>query len=181
MSEAVAYHEAVPGHHFQLTIGQEITDSHLVHTVFIDVANAEGWGLYSERLADEMGLYSDDVALLGMLSTDAFRAARLVVDTGLHALGWSRQRAIDWMSDNVPISTVEIVAEIDRYISMPGQALSYMVGRLEIQECRRMATEALGERFDVRAFHNLLLSTGPVPLPALHAAVDRWIASHASA
>ena len=85
------------------------------------------------------------------------------------------------MSDNVPISTVEIVAEIDRYISMPGQALSYMVGRLEIQECRRMATEALGERFDVRAFHNLLLSTGPVPLPALHAAVDRWIASHASA
>jgi uncharacterized protein (DUF885 family) len=181
MCEAVAYHEAVPGHHFQLTIGQEIADNHLVHTVFIDVANAEGWGLYSERLADEMGLYSDDVALLGMLSTDAFRAARLVVDTGLHALGWSRQRAIDWMSDNVPISTVEIVAEVDRYISMPGQALSYMVGRLEIQECRRMATEALGERFDVRAFHNLLLSTGPVPLPALRAAVDRWIASYASA
>jgi uncharacterized protein (DUF885 family) len=180
MSEAVAFHEAVPGHHFQLTIAQEIADNHLVHSVFVDGANAEGWGLYSERLAQEMGLYSDDVALLGMLTSDAFRAARLVVDTGLHALGWSRQRAIDWMSDNVPISPLEVVAEVDRYISMPAQALSYMVGRLEIQECRRMATVALGARFDVRTFHNLVLLTGPVPLPALRAAVRRWIASYTS-
>jgi uncharacterized protein (DUF885 family) len=127
-----------------------------------------------------MGLYSDDVALLGMLTSDAFRAARLVVDTGLHALGWSRQRAIDWMSENVPISPLEVVAEVDRYISMPAQALSYMVGRMEIQECRRMATVALEGRFDVRTFHNLVLSTGPVPLPALRAAVQRWIASYTS-
>jgi uncharacterized protein (DUF885 family) len=180
MSEAVAFHEAVPGHHFQLTIAQEIADNHLVHSVFVDGANAEGWGLYSERLAQEMGLYSDDVALLGMLTSDAFRAARLVVDTGLHALGWSRQRAIDWMSENVPISPLEVVAEVDRYISMPAQALSYMVGRMEIQECRRMATVALEGRFDVRTFHNLVLSTGPVPLPALRAAVQRWIASYTS-
>ncbi len=180
-AEAISFHEAVPGHHFQLTIAQEIPDSHVVHTVFSDVANAEGWGLYAERLADEMGLYSGDVALLGMLSTDAFRAARLVVDTGLHALGWSRQRAIDWMSENVPLSEVEIVSEVDRYISMPGQALSYMVGRLEIQDCRRMAAEALADRFDVRAFHDLVLSTGPVPLPSLRAAVRRWVQSSTSA
>jgi len=180
-AEAIAFHEAVPGHHFQLTIAQEVEDSHVVHTVFTDVANAEGWGLYAERLADEMGLYSGDVALLGMLSTDAFRAARLVVDTGLHALGWSRQRAIDWMSANVPLSSVEIVSEVDRYISMPGQALSYMVGRLEIQDCRRMASEALADRFDVRAFHDLVLSTGPVPLPSLRAAVQRWVVSSTSA
>lgn len=181
MAEAIAFHEAVPGHHFQLTIAQEVEDSHVVHTVFSDVANAEGWGLYAERLADEMGLYSGDVALLGMLSTDAFRAARLVVDTGLHALGWTRQQAIDWMSANVPLSSVEIVSEVDRYISMPGQALSYMVGRLEIQECRRVATEALGERFDVRDFHDLVLKTGPVPLPSLRAAVLRWVESSTSA
>jgi uncharacterized protein (DUF885 family) len=181
LAEAIAFHEAVPGHHFQLTIVQEIEDNHLVHAVFTDVANAEGWGLYAERLADEMGLYSGDVALLGMLSTDAWRAARLVLDTGLHALGWSRQQAIDWMSDNVPLSPVEIVSEVDRYISMPGQALSYMVGRLEIQECRRLASEELAGRFDLRTFHDLVLSTGPVPLPALRSAVHRWIASHASA
>jgi uncharacterized protein (DUF885 family) len=178
LAESIAYHEAVPGHHFQLTINQEIAGNHVVHSVFANITNAEGWGLYSERLAEEMGLYSGDLALLGMLSTDAWRAARLVLDTGLHALGWSRQQAIDWMGQNVPLSPVEIVSEVDRYISMPGQALSYMVGRLEIQELRREATVELGRRFDVRAFHDLILATGPVPLPALGGAVRRWIASH---
>jgi len=115
------------------------------------------------------------VARLGMLSTDAWRAARLVVDTGLHGLGWSRQQAIDFMVANVPMPLVEIIAEVDRYIAMPGQALSYMVGRLEIESCRRYATEALGDRFDVRAFHDVVLTTGPVPLPALRAAVERWV------
>jgi uncharacterized protein (DUF885 family) len=177
MAEAVAFHEAVPGHHFQLTIAQE-ESGHVVFSVFGDTASAEGWGLYAERLADEMGLYSGDLARLGMLSTDAWRAARLVVDTGLHALGWSRQEAIDWMASHVPMSQLEVESEVDRYIVMPGQALSYMVGRLELESLRRGASERLGERFVVRDFHDLVLRTGPVALPALRSAVDRWIAVH---
>jgi uncharacterized protein (DUF885 family) len=180
LAEAIAFHEAVPGHHFQLTIIQEVEGNHLAHSLFMDVANAEGWGLYAERLADEMGLYSDDVARLGMLSTDAWRAARLVVDTGLHGMGWSRQQAIDFMVANVPMPLVEVVAEVDRYIAMPGQALSYMVGRLEIESCRRYATDVLGDRFDVRAFHDVVLTTGPVLLPALRAAIERWVARELS-
>jgi len=177
LAEAVAFHEAVPGHHFQLTIVQELEGNHLVHSVFADVATAEGWGLYAERLADEMGLYSSDVARLGMLSTDAWRAARLVVDTGLHALGWSREAAIDWMAGHVPMSHVEVESEVDRYIAVPGQALSYMVGRLELEANRRRASERLGDRFDVRTFHDVVLRSGPVPLPALSAAIDRWLDS----
>jgi uncharacterized protein (DUF885 family) len=176
VAESIAYHEAVPGHHFQLTIAQELSGSHLVFRVTRDVANAEGWGLYSERLADEMGLYTDDVSRLGMLTTDAMRAARLVVDTGLHALGWSRQQAIDWMTENVPIAEIEIVQEIDRYIVSPGQALAYMFGRIEIERCRNGAASALGDAFDLRAFHDMVLTTGPVALPALTSAVQRWIA-----
>jgi uncharacterized protein (DUF885 family) len=175
MAEAVAFHEAVPGHHFQLTIAQEQAGGHVVFAVFGDTASAEGWGLYAERLADEMGLYSSDVTRLGMLSTDAWRAARLVVDTGLHALGWTRQQTIDWMAAHVPMSPLEIESEVDRYIVMPGQALSYMVGRLEIEALRRKATERLKDRFAVRDFHDLILRTGPVSLPALTSAVDRWI------
>lgn len=173
-AEAVAFHEAVPGHHFQLTIAQEL-GVHLAHKLFGDVTTAEGWGLYAERLADEMGLYSDDIARLGLLSTDAWRAARLVLDTGLHALGWSRQQAIDWMTDHVPMSQVEVISEVDRYISMPGQALAYMVGRLEIEGLRARASLALAERFDVRDFHDLVLRCGPVSPPALSAAVTRWL------
>jgi uncharacterized protein (DUF885 family) len=175
MSEAVAFHEAVPGHHFQLTIAQDQEGGHVVFAVFGDTASAEGWGLYAERLADEMGLYSGDVARFGMLSTDAWRAARLVVDTGLHSLGWSRQETIDWMAAHVPMSQLEIESEVDRYIVMPGQALSYMVGRLEIEARRREASERLGDRFAVRDFHDLILRTGPVALPAMALAVDRWI------
>jgi len=173
-AEAVAYHEAVPGHHFQLTIAQEF-GSHLIYRVTRDVANSEGWGLYTERLADEMGLYTSDVARLGMLTADAMRAARLVVDTGLHALGWSRQQAIDWMAAKVPMPEIEIIQETDRYIMAPGQALAYMFGRLEIERCRQNATERLGDRFDLRAFHDMVLATGPIALPAFTAAVDRWI------
>jgi len=135
----------------------------------------EGWGLYAERLADEMGLYSSDVTRLGMLSTDAWRAARLVVDTGLHSLGWTRQQTIDWMAAHVPMSQLEIESEVDRYIVMPGQALSYMVGRLELVALRHEATERLGDKFAVRDFHDLILKTGPVALPALRSAVTRWI------
>jgi uncharacterized protein (DUF885 family) len=175
LAEAVAFHEAVPGHHFQLTIAQEQAGGHIVFAVFGDTASAEGWGLYAERLADEMNLYSSDLTRLGMLSTDAWRAARLVVDTGLHALGWTRQETIDWMAAHVPMSQLEIESEVDRYIVMPGQALSYMVGRLEIEALRREAAASFGERFSVRDFHDLILRTGPVALPALASAVRRWV------
>ena len=174
LAEAVAFHEAVPGHHFQLTVAQERTDLPVVRRVMIDTAFAEGWGLYCERLADEMGLYSDDVARLGMLAADSWRSARLVVDTGIHARGWSRQRAIDWMAANTPLSLLEVTTEVDRYIAYPGQALSYMVGRHELQALRARTAERLGNAFDLKAFHDLLLSTGGLPLAVLGDAVDRW-------
>jgi uncharacterized protein (DUF885 family) len=175
LAEAIAFHEAVPGHHFQLTIAQERVDGHMVFSVFGDVATAEGWGLYAERLADEMGLYSSDLTRLGMLSAESWRAARLVVDTGLHAMGWSRQEAIDWMTSHVPMSQLEIESEVDRYVVRPAQALCYLVGRLELDARRRESAARLSERFSVRDFHDLVLRTGPVALPALASAVDRWI------
>lgn len=174
LAEAVAFHEAVPGHHFQLTVAQERTDLPVVRRVMIDTAFAEGWGLYCERLAEEMGLYSDDVARLGMLAADSWRAARLVVDTGIHARGWSRQQAIDAMAGMTPLSLLEVTTEVDRYIAYPGQALSYMVGRHELLGLRARTTERLGEAFDLRAFHDLLLGTGGLPLAVLARAVDRW-------
>jgi uncharacterized protein (DUF885 family) len=173
-SEATAFHEAVPGHHFQRAGTQELTDLPLLRQHADVNAYTEGWGLYCERLAEEMGLYSDDVARLGMLTLDSMRACRLVVDTGLHAKGWSRQQAIDYMTANTPLPVLEVVAEVDRYIAAPGQALSYMVGRLEIQRIRAGATELLGERFDIRAFHDVVLGGGPLPLSVLDEVVTRW-------
>ncbi|QFU87999.1 DUF885 family protein [Amycolatopsis sp. YIM 10] len=176
MSEAVAFHEAIPGHHFQLSTALNLTDLPLLRRVGDFNAYAEGWGLYTERLADEMGLYSDDVARLGMLSCDSMRAGRLVVDTGLHALGWSRQQAVDYLTEHTPMPPVEIESEVDRYIAFPGQALSYMVGRLEIQRIRAAAEAALGERFDIRAFHDVVLGGGALPLSVLDAVVTEWVA-----
>ncbi len=173
--EATAFHEAVPGHHFQLTIAQELEDLPLLRRLQAPNAYAEGWGLYTERLAREMGLYSDDVALLGMLSMDSLRAARLVVDTGLHAKGWSKQQAIQYMLDHTPVMPVEIESEVDRYIADPGQALAYMVGRLEIQRIRRDAEEALGGRFDIRAFHDTVLGHGGLSLGVLDGVVKDWV------
>ncbi|WP_026877920.1 DUF885 domain-containing protein [Jiangella gansuensis] len=173
-AEAVAFHEGVPGHHFQLTIAQELTDLPLLRRLAGTTAYIEGWGLYSERLADEMGLYSDDVARLGMLSEDSLRACRLVVDTGLHAKGWSRQQAVDFMVANTATSQVEIETEVDRYISAPGQALAYMVGRLEIQRIRAAAEATLGARFDIRAFHDVVLGGGALPLGVLDEVVRAW-------
>jgi uncharacterized protein (DUF885 family) len=121
-----------------------------------------------------MGLYSGDVARLGMLTLDSMRACRLVVDTGLHAKGWSRQQAIDYMTENAPMAALEITAEVDRYIAAPGQALSYMVGRLEIERIRAQARRRLGERFDIRAFHDLVLGGGPLPLSVLDEVVTGW-------
>ncbi|MBK1788402.1 DUF885 domain-containing protein [Prauserella cavernicola] len=180
-AEVTAFHEAVPGHHFQLSTALGLTDLPLLRRLGNFNAYSEGWGLYSERLAHEMGLYSDDLALLGMLSLDSTRAGRLVVDTGLHALGWSRQQAIDFLLANSPMTEVEVIAEVDRYIVYPGQALAYMVGRLEIERVRADAERALGERFDIKAFHDLVLGVGAVPMSVLADVVADWVAASASA
>jgi uncharacterized protein (DUF885 family) len=173
VSQVMAFHEAVPGHHFQLSIAAE-TELHNVRKyAFID-SYIEGWGLYTERLADEMGLYSSDEARLGMLGLDAMRAGRLVVDTGLHALGWPRQRAVDYLRENTAMDDAEIGSEVDRYVEAPGQALAYMVGRLEIQRVREEARAVMGDRFDIRAFHDLVLDNGVVPLPTLGTLVSDW-------
>jgi uncharacterized protein (DUF885 family) len=174
-AEDIAFHEAVPGHHFQLTIAMEATELPLARRVLPDTACAEGWGLYSERLADEMGLYSDDVARMGLFAADSWRASRLVVDTGLHALGWSRQQAVDWLATNTPMPRIEVESEVDRYIACPGQALAYMVGRREIVRLRALAADQLDAAFDVRQYHDLLLRVGMMPLPALARTVGRWI------
>lgn len=163
------YHEANPGHHFQLSIEQELPDRPALRRfggILASSAFAEGWGLYSERLADEMGLYLDDWERLGMLEAQGMRAARLVTDTGIHALGWSREQAIDSMED-IGTPHVDAVIEIDRYIAIPGQALSYMIGMIEIERARRAATEREGAAFSLPDFHDRLLALGQLPLPAL--------------
>jgi uncharacterized protein (DUF885 family) len=171
--EAMAFHEGVPGHHLQLAIASELPDSvpefrkHLHNSAY-----AEGWGLYSERLSDEMGLYSSSLDRMGMYSADSMRACRLVVDTGLHALGWSRQQAIDFMVANSPLTEGVCRPEVDRYICRPGQATSYMVGRLEIERIRREAEERQGEAFDVRRFHSAVLDSGSLPLGVLDRVVS---------
>lgn len=175
--EPVAFHEAVPGHHFQLALAQELADLPLLRRLSTINAYVEGWALYAERLADEMGLYSGDLARLGMVTEDSCRAGRLVVDTGLHARGWTRQRAVDYLRDNTAMADLEIEHEVDRYIAEPAQALSYMVGRLEIQRLRRDAQDTLGHRFDIRAFHDTVLSGGALPLTVLADVVADWIAA----
>jgi uncharacterized protein (DUF885 family) len=172
VSEVTAFHEAVPGHHLQLALAVERTDLPPLRRLCDVNAAIEGWALYAERLADEMGLYSDGVARLGMLAMDSMRAGRLVVDTGLHARGWSRQRAVDFLRDTTPMSDLEISNEVDRYIAYPAQALSYMVGRLEIQRMRRESERRLGSAFDLRAFHDLILGNAPLPLDVLEKAVS---------
>ena len=175
IAEATAFHEGVPGHHFQHAIVEEQADLPMLHKLTNANAYVEGWGLYTERLADEMGLYSDDVARLGVLVYDSMRAGRLVVDTGMHALGWSRARAVEYLRDNTPMTVSEIDTEIDRYIGYPGQALSYMVGRLAIQRLRAHANTALGTRFDLRGFHDVVLGNGKLPLAVLGTVVEEWI------
>lgn len=174
-AESLAFHESIPGHHLQIAIAQEIPGlpefrRHLGVTAFW-----EGWGLYAERLADEMGLYTSDLDRLGMLSADAWRASRLVVDTGMHALGWTRRRAIDFLMANSALAENNVVNEVDRYIVWPGQALAYKTGQLELLRVRRRAETALGDRFDIRAFHDAILAHGAVPLAALETIVDDHI------
>lgn len=175
--ESLAFHEGIPGHHLQLAVAAELPDSVPAIRKYAETASyAEGWGLYSERLADEMGLYSSDTDRMGMLSADSLRACRLVVDTGLHALGWSREQAVAYMVDNSPMTEAIIRPEVDRYIVSPGQATSYMVGRLEIQRMRREAEQRLGEAFDVRAFHSAVLDSGTLPLDVLDRVVRARLA-----
>jgi uncharacterized protein (DUF885 family) len=165
--ESTSYHEGIPGHHLQLAISGELDSIPEFRKRAFIAAYGEGWGLYSERLADEMGLYSGPLDRMGMLSADSMRACRLVVDTGIHALGWSRRQAIDYMLANSPMREGHVSAEIDRYAVTPGQALAYMIGRLEIQRIRTETEGALGDRFDIRAFHDAVLGSGPMPLPVL--------------
>jgi uncharacterized protein (DUF885 family) len=171
-AEALAFHEAVPGHHTQIAIAQELAGlpefrRHRGVTAFI-----EGWGLYVERLADEMGLYSGDLDRIGVVSFDSWRAGRLVVDTGMHALGWTRQQAIDFMLANTVLAENNIVNEVDRYIAWPGQALAYKLGQLEILSLRAEAAARLGPRFEVKRFHDVVLGEGAVDLETLRRMVE---------
>jgi uncharacterized protein (DUF885 family) len=173
--EALSFHEGVPGHHLQFALAQELDHLPAFRRYLYVTAFGEGWGLYSERLADEMGLYSGDLHRFGMVSFDSWRACRLVVDTGMHHYGWPRQRAIDFMLANSAATLENITNEVDRYIAWPGQALAYMCGRMEIDDLRRRAKERLGAQFDIRGFHDAVLSNGSVPLAVLASEVDRWV------
>jgi len=172
---ALTLHESAPGHAFQMPIALEQTDVPPFRRAYIS-AYGEGWALYCERLGSEMGMYETPYETFGMLSYQAWRAARLVVDTGIHAMGWTRAQAQAYMHDNTALSDHEIETEVDRYISWPGQALSYYLGEMAIVESRRKAEAALGDRFDIRAFHDTVLQLGSVPLPVLRARIDTFIA-----
>ena len=176
-NEGIAFHEAIPGHHMQVALAIEVPMAHPIAQIVYSTAFVEGWGLYSERLADEMGLYSSATGRMGLLSSEAFRAARMVIDAGIHTKGWTRQQALDYLLAHTVVAPRTAEGEIDRYISWPGQAPSYMLGRLEILRLREQARQALGSRFDIRAFHDRVLENGPVPLWLLRANVERWIAA----
>jgi uncharacterized protein (DUF885 family) len=172
--EALAFHEAVPGHHVQLTLAQELKGLPAFRRAVGQTAFVEGWAHYAELLADELGLYSGDEARFGMLSDQALRAARLVVDTGLHTQGWSREQAIQYLVDHTAEPPDECEREVDRYIVWPAQALAYKLGQLEFLRLRAEAKDALGDRFDLRAFHDAVLSNGAIPLPVLRRVMTQW-------
>jgi uncharacterized protein (DUF885 family) len=175
-TESTAFHESYPGHHMQVSLALTNQELHPILRYIGVSGSVEGWALYTERLADEMGLYSSDVARLGMLSNEAYRAARLVVDPGMHIMGWSRDEAIQYMLDHTAEGIDSLTAEVDRYAAVPGQATSYLLGSLEIQRLRRKAEQALGDDFDIREFHDRILANGGVTLPMLGTTIDAWIA-----
>ena len=173
--EDVAYHEGSPGHHMQISIQQELEDVPRFRTQYRTTAYTEGWGRYSEWLAKEMGGFEDPYSDFGRLGGEIWRAIRLVVDTGIHSKRWSEEKAVQYFLDNSPQSEGAVRSEIKRYIATPGQATAYKIGMLKIQEVRRTAEQALGEAFDIREFHDIVLGAGALPLPLLEARVDRWI------
>ncbi len=174
--ESTAFHEAYPGHHMQMAIALEQENLHPAQRYFFLSGFGEGWGLYAERLSDEMGLFSSDVDRLGLLSNEALRAARLVVDSGMHAMGWTRQQAIDYLVAHTTETQSRAEAEIDRYIAVPGQATAYLIGNLEIRRLREDARQKLGAKFNIKDFHDLVLEDGSMPLWVLREKVERWIA-----
>ena len=175
--EVLTWHESIPGHHLQIAIAQELPDMPAFRKNLSTTSFVEGWALYTERLADEMGLYSSDLDRLGMLSFDAWRASRLVVDTGIHAKGWTRTQAEAFLLENTALAPNNIHNEVDRYITWPGQACAYKIGQIEIWKLRHEAESRLGARFDLKAFHDVVLGQGAVTLPVLRAQVDAWIRS----
>ena len=176
-AEDLFLHEAIPGHHFQLALQQELTDLPAFRRFGGETAFIEGWGLYSEGLGKDLGVYTDPYSYFGRLQGELWRAVRLVVDTGLHSKGWTRQQVLDYMFANSSVSEPDAVAEAERYIAWPGQALAYKIGELKIKELRARAEEKLGDKFDIREFHAEVLKDGSVPLDVLEQKIDRWIAS----
>ncbi|NJC35153.1 uncharacterized protein (DUF885 family) [Sphingomonas jejuensis] len=178
---ALTAHEAVPGHHHQIALQQELDLPDFRRYAAGFTAFVEGWGLYAERVGEDMGLYTTPAEKMGRLSYEMWRACRLVVDTGIHAFGWDKDRAVAFMADNTALSAANIDAEVNRYISWPGQALGYKVGEIRIRELRARAEQALGPRFDIRGFHDAVLEQGAVPLDVLEGQVDAWITSRRAA
>jgi len=179
--EAIAYHEGIPGHHMQLSVQQQLTGlpKFRLHGLGFN-AYIEGWALYAEQLGKEVGFYQDPVSDYGRLSSELFRAVRLVVDTGVHSKGWTRDQVVDFMRKSGAVDEPTIQSETDRYIAWPAQALSYKLGQLKFRELRERAQKELGPKFDIRSFHDEMLDGGTLPLDLLEARTDKWIAEQRS-
>jgi uncharacterized protein (DUF885 family) len=175
--EALAYHEGIPGHHMQIAIAQELEGVPLFRKYGRYTPYSEGWGLYSEFLPKEMGFYEDPYSDFGRLAMELWRACRLVVDTGLHHKQWTREEAIDYLKENTPNPEGDITKAIERYIVMPGQATAYMIGKIKILELREHAKTELGDAFDIREFHDVIIASGPVPLSIMEERVNAYIAA----
>jgi len=178
--EALSLHESVPGHHLQISLAQELEGvpefrKHAGYTAFV-----EGWGLYAESLGEEIGMYKDPYSKFGQLAYEMWRAVRLVVDTGMHTMGWTRQQAIDYFRENTGKTDQDVISEIDRYIVWPGQALAYKIGQLKIRELRKEAESRLGAKFDERKFHDAVLENGALPLNILEAHMKKWVDGQAA-
>ena len=174
--EATSYHEGIPGHHLQIAIAQELEGLPDFRKTAFVTAYSEGWGLYTEWLGTKMGIYRTPYEDFGRLSFEMWRAARLVIDTGIHHYGWSRQQAIDYLAGHTALAQHDVETEVDRYISWPGQALAYKLGEMTLRRMRAKAEATLGDKFDQRPFHDLILNLGSVPLPVLEAELDAFIA-----
>jgi uncharacterized protein (DUF885 family) len=177
VSTAITYHEGVPGHHFQIALAQELEGLPDFRKHSFYGAYTEGWALYAERLAKDMGFYKDPMSDFGRLHDEIWRSARLVIDTGIHAKRWTREQAIDYFRQNTPLSEGDMITEVERFFVWPGQALGYKIGMMKILELRSRAKEKLGEAYDIRDFHDVVIGKGAMPLPILESAVDAYIES----